>query len=165
MQWKKTWGIVATQDCDAIRAPGISFFVISPITDVLGQRDIPKDDKGWVTWITKHNQERGKFFYLPPDAKLGFTERMLVIFEKIIQLPKDPITRRVPSLRKGRLNDDADEHFRESAAQFFRRYPFNPWYPLSPEEFGSYVAKNPEAKAYPWQKESGAEKETRPDEK
>ncbi|MBM4082926.1 MAG: hypothetical protein FJ278_24680 [Planctomycetes bacterium] len=39
------------------------------------------------------------------------------------------------SLRKGRLNPIADEHFRERIAEFFRRYPYDEWYPLDQREF------------------------------
>jgi hypothetical protein len=54
----------------------------------------------------------------------------------------------------GRLNDVATEHFRESLGQFYRRYPYNEWYPLTPEEAAAYAdAKKLEAvELYEWQK-------------
>jgi len=55
------------------------------------------------------------------------------------------------SLRKGRLNPVADEHFRERIAEFSRRYPYDEWYPLNREEFDVYRAEYPDAEPFPWQ--------------
>ena len=57
-------------------------------------------------------------------------------------------------LRKGRLNENAEAHFRERIAEFFRRYPYNEWYPLNQEEMEEYKKRYPEAKLYSWQQES-----------
>lgn len=54
--------------------------------------------------------------------------------------------------RKGRLNDVADEHFRERLSEFFRRYPYDEWYPLNLEELNEYKKGNPDIELLPWQK-------------
>jgi hypothetical protein len=54
----------------------------------------------------------------------------------------------------GRLKDMADEHFREKIAQYFRRYPYNEWYPLSQEEYKHYTINDEtrsDSPPYPWQ--------------
>lgn len=56
--------------------------------------------------------------------------------------------------RVGRLNHVGTEHFRESLAQYFRRYPYDEWYPLSSEELREYqndIAPD-HAEPFPWQR-------------
>ena len=88
------------------------------------------------------------------DAKFGFDERKVVDFRSVLSVPRIDLENLRPH-RLGRLNDVADEHFRESLAQFFRRYPVNGWYPLTSEEFDAYAAgiRDPNEKPapYPWQ--------------
>ena len=51
-----------------------------------------------------------------------------------------------------RLNDLADEHFRERLAEYFRRYPYDEWYPLDKAELEEYRRSKPEPiQPYPWQ--------------
>jgi len=54
-------------------------------------------------------------------------------------------------LRRGRLNDMADEHFRERIADFFRRYPYDEWYALNQDELAVYQQEYPDTNPYPWQ--------------
>lgn len=151
---KKSWAIVASQDCDISRSPVISFFIIRPITFTSGNPDEfkNKNPKKWMEYITKKSKDdNGKWFYLPTDEKLGFSERMVAVFQDIIQIRREGLEKR-KYLRKGRLNQEADEHFRESIAQFFRRYPYNEWYSLSKDEFVEYDKdKDGGIKPYPWQ--------------
>jgi hypothetical protein len=58
------------------------------------------------------------------------------------------------NLRKGRLNWIAEEHFRERIAEFFRRYPYDEWYPLDTSEFSEYEKEYPDVHPFPWQKNS-----------
>jgi hypothetical protein len=151
----QAWGIVASQDCDTARSQTISLFTISPIEITTGNKDEYKDKSAhwWMERITKKSKiDRDKWFYLPPDAQLGFSERMVVVFQNILQLQRANLDSRKEILRKGRLNKEADEHFRESIAQFFRRYPYNEWYPLNKEEFEAYAEDKKEfIPPYPWQ--------------
>jgi hypothetical protein len=55
------------------------------------------------------------------------------------------------SLRRARLNDVAEAHFRERIAEFFRRYAYDEWYCLDAAELAAYIEENPEANPYPWQ--------------
>jgi hypothetical protein len=54
-------------------------------------------------------------------------------------------------LRKGRLNITAYEHFRERIAEFYRRYPYDEWYPLDKAEMETYKNEYPDATLFPWQ--------------
>lgn len=55
------------------------------------------------------------------------------------------------NLRPARLNDVADEHFRERISQFFRRYPYDEWYALERDEMALYKNEYPDAEPFPWQ--------------
>ncbi len=57
-------------------------------------------------------------------------------------------------LRKGRLNNVADEHFRERIGEFFRRYPYDEWYPLDQDEMEAYIKEYPDIRPFPWQEAS-----------
>ena len=63
---------------------------------------------------------------------------MAVDFRSVFSLDREDLTR-FEAHRVGRLNPVATEHFREKLAEFFRRYPYDPWYPLSREEFEIYL--------------------------
>lgn len=147
----KAWGIVASQDCDTVRAPTITFFVIEPL--LKHNTTPPTNPAKWVSWITERKRERQKLFYLPKDPRIGFEDRMLVVFEKVMQIARPPLEERISTLRRGRLNEIADEHYRESIAQFFRRYPYDEWYPLDKEELSAYAEeKAPEpVRPFSWQ--------------
>jgi hypothetical protein len=47
------------------------------------------------------------------------------------------------SRRRCRLADEAYQHFRETLAQYLRRYPVDAWYPLDAEEFAAHLADYP----------------------
>lgn len=153
----QAWAIVASQDCDTSRAPMISFFIIKPFTTTSGNPTEfdSKPTKWWMERLTKKSKDdSGKWFYLPPDETIGFDERMVAVFQNIIQIPRESLESRKSVLRKGRLNQVADEHFRESIAQFFRRYPYNEWYPLNKDEFSEYLTAKKDTgdiPPYDWQ--------------
>jgi hypothetical protein len=151
------WGIVATQDCDAarddpIKKPMISFFEIEPFASVCTDQ-LPKNIKDkFPTWIGPTCHKNLKWFYLPPDAEIGFSEKMAINFHQVFQLRLSDLSRNIGILRKGRLNRVAYEHYRECIAQYFRRYPYDEWYPLNKEEFSIYNKKYDNMiPPYPWQ--------------
>ena len=75
---------------------------------------------------------------------------MAVDFLLTLRLPlKDLMASR--GRRRARLNAVADEHFRERIGEFFRRYPYDEWYPLNEREFAAYQSDYPDAQAFPWQ--------------
>lgn len=45
----------------------------------------------------------------------------------------------------------AYEHYREKIAEYFRRYPYDEWYPLSKEEFKVYNDEKGPVEPFPWQ--------------
>ena len=147
--------IVITQDCDCARGEYVSLCQIERYVEVAGlSASPPKDDEAWRRKIVKGMSEQPRLFYLPIDPRMGIPERMAVDFRVVLPVRRTDLE----SLRRsriGRLNSVAYEHFRESLAQFFRRYPVNVWYPLSVAEFGKYSEsiKPPEKKPspYPWQ--------------
>ena len=142
--------IVITQSCDAVRADNVSLCEIISIEKVL------KDSTGWKTktWVknlTKQDTGNLRWFYLPPDSVAGFREKRAVDFRTVLQLPREELET-FKRLRKGRLNKIAYEHFREKLAQFFRRYPYNPWYPLDKSEFQVYTEMQGDVEPYEWQR-------------
>jgi hypothetical protein len=143
--------IVITQSCDAARADNVSLCEIVPVDKVL------KDSQSWVTktWarnLTKQDTENLRWFYLPPGGATGFQERRAVDFRTVIHLLREELEA-FKQFRKGRLNKVAYEHFREKLAQFFRRYPYNPWYPLDKNEFQAYAGQQHEpVEPYEWQR-------------
>ncbi len=148
---KKTWGIVASQDCDNLRSPSITFFEIGKFSDI-SRLTQPSNAKGWVKVITKHSRQNSGCFYLPADESIGFNERMAVNFEHVLQITRESLESKICNLRKAKLNEVANEHFRECIAQFFRRYPYDEWYPLTKEEYDYYNQENEGSiKPFPWQ--------------
>lgn len=148
----KSCGIVASQDCDASRAPVISFFEIGTFQDV-ARMALPTTPKKWMNLITQRSRINAKWFYLPEDASISFTQRMAINFEVTFQIQKDDLQKNVSELRMGRLNQTALKHYRESIAHFFRRYPYDEWYPLTKPEFEEYVnTKGISVEPFPWQK-------------
>jgi len=143
--------IVVTQDCDALRAPDITLCEVRPFREVERQSKETKSSSSWVRMITQHCKKNLKWFYLPPDEQIGFSEKMGVDFQATLRLDGDEL-RSNRHLRRGRLNNEADEHFRERLAEFFRRYPYDEWYPLSRDEFTEYRREYAEAEPRAWQK-------------
>jgi hypothetical protein len=142
--------IVATQDCDAIRSRDITLCEIRPFGDVERKANERTSAKGWKNLLTQHARINQKWFYLPPDDKIGFDEKMAVDFMVTLRLPRAELEE-LRDLRKGRLNALADEHFRERIGEFFRRYAYDEWYPLDQEEMKVYTSEYPDAKPFPWQ--------------
>jgi len=150
---RPTIAIVGTQECDALRAPNITLFEVRPFRDVERKsKDTSKPSK-WVPLITQHARINQKWFYLPADERLGFSEKMGADFLTPIRIPRLTLERLL-SFRKGRLNEVAKQHFRERLAEFFRRYAYDEWYPLTGEELAEYQKNHPEVEPFPWQRES-----------
>lgn len=137
---RSVWAIVITQDCDTIRVPEITLCEIRPLPSVL-KFNPPATPKAWASLIRRQAIANLKWFYLPPDPQIGFGDRMAVDFLAAIRVPRVDLEA-VRNLRRGRLNSVADEHFRERLAEFFRRYPYNEWYPFNKDEFDAYRAEN-----------------------
>jgi hypothetical protein len=137
---RPVWAIVITQDCDATRVPDISLCEIKPLPSVL-RGSIPTTLKQWVSHLKKQAVQNLKWFYLPPDQGIGFADRMAVDFLATLRVTRQDLEA-ARHLRRGRLNEVADEHFRERLSEFFRRYPYNEWYPFNKEEFEEYRAAN-----------------------
>lgn len=142
--------IVITQNCDALRSRDISLCEIRPFQEVEGKAKDTKTTKGWVSIVTQQARLNLKWYYLPPDAQLNGTHRMAADFFTTLRIPRSDLeTHRF--LRKRRLNSEAEAHFRERIADFFRRYAYNEWYPLNVEEFNYYRGRYPDVGPYPWQ--------------
>ena len=147
---RPTIAIVGTQECDALRAPNITLFEVRPFREVERKsKDTSKPSK-WVPLITQHARINQKWFYLPADERLGFGEKMGADFLTPIRVPRLTLERLL-SFRKGRLNEIAKQHFRERLSEFFRRYAYDEWYPLTREELAEYHKNHPDAEPFPWQ--------------
>ena len=148
---KPVFAIVASQDCDNVRGQDITLCEIRPFAQVEGQAKSANAPKAWVSIITQQSRKNLKWFYLPPDAAVGFGEKMAVEFALTIRVPRIGLEA-FRCFRKGRLNDVADEHFRERLSEFFRRYPYDEWYALDPSELEHYQKQNAEGiTPFPWQ--------------
>lgn len=143
--------IVATQDCDAKRSRDITLCEIRGFQDVEGKCKETKSPKKWKNIITQHARINQKWFYLPPDESLNLNEKMAVDFAITLRVPRQDIED-LRSLRRCRLNSIAGAHFRERISEFFRRYPYDEWYPLSAEEFEAYSSEYPDTPPFDWQK-------------
>lgn len=142
--------IVVSQDCDAARAPDITLCEIRAFCDVERKCENVTSSSRLVKIITQHARLNQKWFYLPPDQQIGFADRMGADFHMTLRVPRSELAD-LRHLRRGRLNDVAVAHFRERIAEFFRRYAYNEWYPLSPAEMNEYKRDYPDAEPYPWQ--------------
>ncbi len=143
--------IVATQDCDATRSPDITLCEIREFREVEKKGKDTTSPKSLINLITQHARINQKWFYLPTEDKITFSKKMAVDFMVTLRVPREGLER-LRHLRRGRLNQIANEHFRERIGQFFRRYPYNEWYPLNQEELKIYEEKHPDIERYPWQK-------------
>jgi len=143
--------IVATQDCDTVRSRDITLCEIREFRNVERKSKDTSAPKKWKNIITQQARINQKWFYLPPDEVVGFADKMAVDFLVTLRVPRVDLES-LRSLRKGRLNEIAEEHFRERIAEFFRRYPYDEWYPLNKEELEAYVTEYPDAKPFPWQR-------------
>lgn len=143
--------IVASQDCDAVRSRDITLCEIREFRDVERKCKDTNSPKSWKNIITQQARVNQKWFYLSPDVRIGFSEKMAVDFRVTLRLPRQDLES-LRSLRKGRLNPVADDHFRERIAEFFRRYPYDEWYPLDTQEMEAYKTEYPDVKPFAWQK-------------
>jgi len=142
--------IIGTQDCDAIRSRDITLFEIREFREVEGKCKQVTSPKKWKNIITQHARINQKWFYLPPDDRIGFSDKMAVDFMVTLRLSRAELED-MREFRPGRLNSVADEHFRERVGQFFRRYPYDEWYPLDDEEMAVYMKEYPDVVPFPWQ--------------
>lgn len=144
--------IVITQDCDTVRSPYISLCEICDFRQVEGRSKDTATPKSWMSIITQHARINLKWFYLPEDPDIGFTIKMGVDFRRVLRVDREQLESMVTDHRVARLNEVALPHFRERLAEFFRRYPYDEWYPLDKAELEAYQKVHPEIEIYPWQK-------------
>ena len=158
---KSSYGIVISQDCDASRNLNIAFAEIKQLNEIDEFKDLNEDvkPKTVINVVTDHTRKNQKWYYLSENKELGFSRKMCVDFESIFEINRNMLEKNIELLRLGRLEDEvAWPHFRERIAEYFRRYPYNEWYPLNSEETQYYEEvkkrKNPEFKLepkYSWQ--------------
>ncbi|MFO8074187.1 MAG: hypothetical protein R6V85_20185 [Polyangia bacterium] len=145
--------IVITQDCDAVRSPYLALCEIYDFRQVEGRAKETKSPKSWMSIITQQARINQKWFYLPPDDVVGFDSKMGVDFRRVLRVPREQLEAMRSEHRRGRLNELASAHFRERLSEFYRRYPYDEWYPLDSEELDVYQKSKPESvEPYPWQK-------------
>lgn len=138
---KSVYGIVISQDCDAARGENIVFAEIKPLKEIKMFRDMkePPAPSSVIKMVKEHTQKNQKWFFLSDSRDLGFERKMGVDFDSIFEVKREMLIRHIEPLRIGRLEDEvAWPHFRERVAEFFRRYPYNEWYPLNAEEARVY---------------------------
>lgn len=145
-------GIVITQDCDAVWTESIALCQILPFADVERSWQGKTSPSRFVKTVTRQARINQKWYYLPPDDQMGF-DRMAADFTSVFEVPREMLEEHRSTLRLGRLEDGvASPHFRERIAEFFRRYPYNEWYPLTPTEVDIYEkSKSLTVERYPWQ--------------
>ena len=134
-------GIVISQDCDASRCVDVAFAEIVPLKDLKGFSSLtePPSAKKVIDIVTEHARKNQKWYFLSESVELGFDRKMGVDFESIFEVKREMLIKNIEILRLGRLDDDvAWPHFRERVAEFFRRYPYNEWYPLNSGEASYY---------------------------
>lgn len=144
--------IVASQDCDARWGVSITLCEIKEFPQVEADAATAKLS-GMVKIITRHARSKLKWFYLPPDKRIGFNNRMAVDFFSTIRVLREDLEKLI-DMRKGCLKQVARDHFRERIAHFYQRYAYNEWYPLSKEEMEIYSKDNQvqPSERYDWQK-------------
>ncbi len=143
--------IVITQDCDALQDEELSFCEIGLLPEIWKQIAQVSSLKKYADMLTRQGSDQIKFFYLPSDEEVaGFSKRMAVDFSSVLRLPRTELEA-LKQLRIGRLNDEAYQHFREKLSEYFRRYPVDPWYSLSKEEFEEYAKNREGVSPRPWQ--------------
>jgi hypothetical protein len=132
-------GIVISQDCDTSRAENIAFCEIKPFGDVEGLYNDELKPKSYMKIITDQSRKNQKWYYLAENETLEFFRKMGVDFESVFEVPRLMLETHKERLRIGRLDDEvAWPHFRERVAEFFRRYPYNEWYPFNSDEAQLY---------------------------
>jgi len=150
---RPVWAIVITQDCDTVRVDDIALCEIDHFDVVEPSGKGAKYPTKTMSLITKHALLNLKWFYLPPDPDVGFTHKMAVDFHSVLRVSRTYLEQNIAQLRRARLNQIATEHFRERLSEYYRRYPYDEWYPLDKAEFEEYRRNKPEPiEPFPWQK-------------
>ncbi len=137
----RSYGIVMTQDCDCAFNPHIAVCRVTRFSDVFPE-SLPQEwgpEKRAKTLIELYKTSP-RWFYLPPDKGIGFTEKMAADFKSVTHVSSSGLADLRGALRVGRLNDVAASHFRERVCDFYSRYAFNEWYCLDAEEYRAYRA-------------------------
>lgn len=149
---RPVYAIVITQDCDAGRVEDISLCEVDRFDVVYPAGKDAKYPKRTMDLITKQSRVNLKWFYLPRDPRIEFEAPMAADFQSVLRVPRTYLEENIAALRLARLNQIADEHFRERLAEYFRRYPYDEWYPLDKAEFDEYRRSKPEPiQPFPWQ--------------
>jgi hypothetical protein len=149
---KPVTAIVITQDCDAVRNDDIALCEILKFAEVERSVKDKTSPNAFMSAITKQSRLNQKWFYLPPDETIGFSLKMGVDFHLVTMTSRSYLEDNISKLRIGRLNKIALEHFREKLSEYFRRYPYDEWYPLNKEEFIEYKKNKPEPiEPFPYQ--------------
>jgi hypothetical protein len=145
--------IVITQDCDTVRVDDIALCEIERFNVVEPLGKGAKYPAKTMSMITKHARLNLKWFYLPPDPGLGFSDKMAVDFHSVLRVSRTYLEQNLTQLRLARLNQVATEHFRERLSEYYRRYPYDEWYSLDKAEFAEYRRNKPEPiEPFPWQR-------------
>jgi len=140
--------IVVSQNCDARWSDSITLCEIKKFSRVEGKAKNATRPKAWANLITKQARINLKWFYLPPNERIQFEQKMAVDFRSTIRVFRRDLEKQI-GLRKGRLNQTANDHFRERIAHFYRRYAYNEWYPLDANEM-EYYAKDRNLEPEDW---------------
>lgn len=145
--------IVITQDCDTVRVDDIALCEIDRFEVVEPSSKGATKPAKTMSLITKHARLNLKWFYLPADSSIGFTDKMAVDFHSVLRVSRTYLEQNLAQLRLGRLNQIATEHFRERLSEYYRRYPYDEWYPLDKAEYEEYRRSKPEPlEPFPWQR-------------
>lgn len=132
-------GIVISQDCDASRCMNVVFAEIKPFIKIFPSFSESPTPRAVIDVVTTHSRKNQKWYFLAENVDLQFDKKMGVDFESIFEVRREMLEKYKEPMRIGRLDDDvAWPHFRERVAEFFRRYPYNEWYPLNSEEAKHY---------------------------
>jgi hypothetical protein len=142
--------IVVTQDCDAFRSDAIALCEIRLFRDVEAKSRNTTAPASWSRIITQQARVNQKWFYLPPSSDAGFEDKMAADFTIVLSVPRTDLEQH-RHMRKVRLNEEAEQHFRERIAEFYRRYPYDEWYPLDKAEFDAYAKDHFGTTPRPWQ--------------
>lgn len=81
-------GIVASQDCDLLRARDVILCEIRPFREVEKKCKDTTAPKSWKNIITQQARINLKWFYLPPEEGLNFREKMAVDFQTVIRVSR-----------------------------------------------------------------------------
>lgn len=145
--------IVITQDCDTIRIDDLVLCEIQRFDALEPNARSAKYPRGSMSLITKQARLNLKWFYLPPDSRIGFSEKMAVDFHAALRISRTYLEQNIAQMRVGRLGQIATEHFRERLSEYYRRYPYDEWYSLDKNEFEEYRRSKPEPiEPFPWQR-------------